>query len=56
MSRNVFENNQPEVPPEDFDSVKDGPHIMLPPLAPGHRYELKTLPSGRMAVVVVGSS
>lgn len=54
MRRNVFENNQPEVSQEDFDAVKNGPHILLPELAEGYHYELLRLPSGRMAVVTVG--
>ncbi|AVD99487.1 hypothetical protein SEA_BING_65 [Streptomyces phage Bing] len=54
MSRNVFENNQPETSQEDSRAVGDSPHILLPPLAEGYHYELLRLPSGRMAVVTVG--
>lgn len=50
--RNVFENNDPVPDEEDIKAVGDGPHIMLPPLAEGHRYGLTKLPSGRTAVVV----
>lgn len=54
MSRNVFENNQPEPSEEDINAVGNSPHILLPPLAEGYRYELLRLPSGRMTVVTVG--
>ncbi len=53
MSRNVFERG-PVLSREDLEVVKDGPYIILPPLAEGYRYEIVTLPSGGQAVVTVG--
>lgn len=52
MTRNVFENNDPKLEPEDEKALGEIPHIVLPPLADGHKYEIATLPSGGQAVVV----
>ncbi|QEQ93926.1 hypothetical protein SEA_KARDASHIAN_61 [Streptomyces phage Kardashian] len=49
MPRNVFESN--ELGDEADDKILgDDPHILLPPLAEGHEYEITQLPSGRSAV------
>lgn len=60
MSRNVFENNSPEVSVEaeeaDYDALNGRSHTFLPPLPEGHRYELMELPSGRTAVVMLKGS
>lgn len=49
MPRNVFESNEVNSE-EDIAVLGEDPHILLPPLAEGYRYELIQLPSGRMAV------
>lgn len=56
MTRNVFENNESEWTIEqeeaDCNQLQGAPHMVLPPLADGFKYELTQLPSGREAVVV----
>lgn len=54
MSRNVFENNDPKPDEEDAKVLGDGPHVVLPPLAEGFRYEFTSLPGGRTAVTITG--
>ncbi|QPX71420.1 hypothetical protein SscP1EGY_22 [Streptomyces phage SscP1EGY] len=60
MTRNVFENNNPEVSAEqeeaDYEALNGRSHTFLPPLPEGYRYELMELPSGRMAVVMLRGS
>lgn len=49
MSRNVFESG---VPTAELADVEDEVFMILPPLPAGESYELKTLSSGRVVVVV----
>lgn len=53
MSRNVFEGNS-ELPISAEEAMQIGGkmHSMLPPAKDGHHYELKTLDSGRVVVIV----
>jgi len=53
MTRNVFENNDPQ-PISKEESLKHGSkmHSLLPAVEEGHHYELMTLESGRVVVVV----
>lgn len=46
MSRNVFENNRPEVTPEE--ALKYGSNLvaLLPNLEPGEHYEIVKLTAG----------
>lgn len=52
MPRNMFENNKPEVSPEEALKLGDKLHAIMPHLAAGYRYELTQLEDGRTAVVV----
>jgi hypothetical protein len=47
--RNLFENNEPERPPEELD---DSVLAVLPAPGEGYRYELNELDSGEVKVIV----
>lgn len=51
MSRNVFENNTPEISSEDVKSLGGEAHWMLPPLEEGLEYELHKLQNGRTLLI-----
>lgn len=46
--RNLHENNEPA----EAQELRDQPHVMLPPLAEGFRYEFATLQSGRTVALI----
>jgi hypothetical protein len=52
VTRNVFENNEPELTPEVVQSL-DGTLITILPSPPeGYRYEITLMGDGRVAVVL----
>lgn len=52
MSRNVFENNEPEISEEELKKMAGRVHATLPPLAAGYKYAFEDLDNGRVAVVI----
>lgn len=46
MSRNVFENNTPDVTPEEAKKYGDKLVALLPHLEPGEHYEIVNLTAG----------
>lgn len=50
--RNVFENNEPPISAEEASKYGGKMHSLLPPAPEGHHYDLLTLASGRVAVII----
>lgn len=52
MSRNAFDSVDPPISQEEALKYGGKMHSILPPAKPGCHYELKTLDSGRVVVLV----